>query len=252
MSAMTRDGSIAESPRSGILSRFNKTSKDKSAAPTRASTVSKRQARRRGPRAKSMFFPGTPVQESNKIELKFPELTEEAVKSHRLTSSSQASMLFANVRFSGRITDRKQRNMVLSTHCRFIKHGRSGAPKLREINVNVDTGMIFWGSGAVGSDSKNKCAYIDDLIEIWDGKHSAIFKRETAKYVEPELCFSLVFPNRTLDLEALAPKQKELWTEAMIQLKLEKALISFDPTLIAESNSSKWANPDADDDDEED
>eukprot|EP00475_Leptophrys_vorax_P002002 TRINITY_DN1113_c0_g1_i1.p1 TRINITY_DN1113_c0_g1~~TRINITY_DN1113_c0_g1_i1.p1 ORF type:complete len:490 (-),score=135.31 TRINITY_DN1113_c0_g1_i1:97-1566(-) len=193
---------------------------------------------RKGNRARSLFFPGSPVApaaDANKVELKFPE-------EHAKMSAYQASMLFANVKMSGRISDQKQRNMILASHSRFIKHGRSGAPKLREIQVNTDTGVIFWGSGALGSDSKNKCALIDDLQEIWDGKKSAIFKRETAKFVESELCFSLVFPDRTLDLEALSPKQKELWTEALVQLKLEKALISFDPSLVLSNEGADSPN----------
>jgi len=110
---------------------------------------------------------------------------------------------------------RKKRNDLFQNFPQFFKHCRRGPPHIRDVTVNVKTGQISWGKSVWKSES------IHNLQAILPGKQTLVFKRVQAE-TAPELrCFSLKFPTRTLDLEALSSKQARAWIWAIEHLQDE-------------------------------
>eukprot|EP00457_Paulinella_chromatophora_P001654 gb/GEZN01001656.1/.p1 GENE.gb/GEZN01001656.1/~~gb/GEZN01001656.1/.p1 ORF type:complete len:904 (+),score=189.32 gb/GEZN01001656.1/:124-2835(+) len=108
---------------------------------------------------------------------------------------SNADVLdFKKVAFSGRT---------------FIKHSRRGAPHPRLVRVNLNSGAVDWSSGSLS---------LKDASEIAVGKTTKNLKVLSDKAVPPELCFSIVLPTRTLDLQATTQQERDVWVEGMRSL----------------------------------
>lgn len=87
----------------------------------------------------------------------------------------------------------------------FIKYGRRGSPHERTLTVEVNGRIITldWGSDKISSTK--------DGIKLLDGKQTAVMLNKSARKAKPELCFSLVLADRTLDLECKTMKIKQYW-----------------------------------------
>eukprot|EP00457_Paulinella_chromatophora_P000981 gb/GEZN01000983.1/.p1 GENE.gb/GEZN01000983.1/~~gb/GEZN01000983.1/.p1 ORF type:complete len:1065 (-),score=267.74 gb/GEZN01000983.1/:239-3289(-) len=87
----------------------------------------------------------------------------------------------------------------------FIKHGRSGKPHQRLIKIDPVKGILHWGSGSM---ELVKC------VDIVKGKQTRVFQRPAVKgqrEIDEALCLSVIAGDRTLDLEARSPAERDSW-----------------------------------------
>jgi hypothetical protein len=81
----------------------------------------------------------------------------------------------------------------------FRKHGRRGAPHDRKVTLEKN-GIVHYTSGLVP---------LAEVTRIVRGKTTDVFARATQ--VSPDVCFSLIAPSRTLDLEAPSMAVRDTW-----------------------------------------
>jgi len=97
----------------------------------------------------------------------------------------------------------------------FIKFGRSGKPHIRVITVSDKDGSISWETGKMP---------VSAITRVEAGKTTEVFlKNKQNKDAPPNLCFSLVAQDRTLDLQAKTEKQRDDWVEFMRHMISEGA-----------------------------
>eukprot|EP00808_Paulinella_micropora_P018458 g49172.t1 len=112
----------------------------------------------------------------------------------------------------------------------FIKHGRKGKPHPRMICLDLKTGVLTWGANVHAMDPNNSIN-IKDIYEIALGCNHGVFAaREYAKGLDERLCFSLLCPTRSLDLQAETPAERNLWTD---NLKRVMTVLKEQNTVIA-------------------
>jgi hypothetical protein len=56
---------------------------------------------------------------------------------------------------------------------------------------------------------------LKNVLHVLPGKETAIFKRSVAAGAPEYLCFSIVGTERTLDLQAVNVKERDLWVKAL-------------------------------------
>jgi len=103
--------------------------------------------------------------------------------------------------------------VIASLGQNFIKHGRAGKPHLKTVRVDTKTGKLWWD---------NQSFYLQDVTEIKRGKHTKVFDGVSVNRADPRVCFSIVTPNRTLDLQASSFNEREMWVQGLkrVQHKL--------------------------------
>jgi hypothetical protein len=98
--------------------------------------------------------------------------------------------------------------------CTFWKHGRSGQPHERtvrlEVHSSTDELRFDWGS--------DRMVVRRSDARLLLGKQSDVMQRDTARRSKPDLCFSVVGPQRTLDLEARNKELRQQWVEGLTAL----------------------------------
>jgi hypothetical protein len=90
---------------------------------------------------------------------------------------------------------------VGSGHASLIKHSRSGKPKLVTIRIS-STGEVSWHG--------KETVELKDSLEVTPGRRTRVFEksaRELKRPLLPSRCFSIIMPNRTLDLEVPASEE---------------------------------------------
>jgi hypothetical protein len=112
----------------------------------------------------------------------------------------------------------------LQTGGTFTKFGRRGFPHTRVVGLTEDCGHVVWREP--GGDQKprvtaaHESLAVSDILDVVDGAlGTQVFQRNSRLVKRPELCFSLVTPGRTLDLEAESPEAKEQWLTAFMCLR---------------------------------
>jgi hypothetical protein len=99
----------------------------------------------------------------------------------------------------------------------FIKFGRAGKPHVRHVCVTV-FGDLHWSEQRMDADvfqPSRTFVRLQDVTRVEAGKTTEVMRREHARRAPDELCFSVVTPERTLDLEATTPTQRDDWLEAL-------------------------------------
>jgi len=84
----------------------------------------------------------------------------------------------------------------------FIKHGRRGKPHTRLLKIDIASGMVDWTTGRV-------C--LDECLDIVKGKQTAVFKDKNCATVDDAVCLSILLSDRTLDLQAKSPAERDSW-----------------------------------------
>ncbi len=102
--------------------------------------------------------------------------------------------------------------VIASLGQNFVKHGRSGKPHLKTVRVDTKTGRLFWGEQSI---------FLQDVTEIKRGKHTKVFDGVSVNRADPRVCFSIVAPTRTLDLQAASFNEREVWVEGLTRLQLK-------------------------------
>lgn len=102
----------------------------------------------------------------------------------------------------------KLKHFLATSHQGVVmrKHGASGDPHDRPISVegytNLATAVVSWGTGTIK---------LADVTHVFKGKTTDKFKRDVAAASDPECCFSLVTPDRSLDLETKTKEERDAW-----------------------------------------
>eukprot|EP00954_Amorphochlora_amoebiformis_P027364 1385102-Amorphochlora_amoeboformis.AAC.1 len=81
---------------------------------------------------------------------------------------------------------------ILYIPTEFIKHGRNGKPHKRMVTIDRKTVKIDWSSGS----NNLKGAY--DVVK---GKQTKVLKKVNWRQADPALCFSILWSDRSLDLQ---------------------------------------------------
>mmetsp|Transcript_24744 Transcript_24744/g.34400 ORF Transcript_24744/g.34400 Transcript_24744/m.34400 type:complete len:657 (+) Transcript_24744:113-2083(+) len=102
--------------------------------------------------------------------------------------------------------------VIASLGQNFIKHGRAGKPHLKTVRVDTKSGKLWWD---------DQHLYLQDVTEIKRGKHTKVFDGVSVNRADPRVCFSIVTPLRTLDLQAASFNEREMWVEGLSRLQLK-------------------------------
>lgn len=92
----------------------------------------------------------------------------------------------------------------------FTKHGRRGKPHARKVWLSDDLEEIWYQDPEQKKRAKKiRCEAITD---VYIGRDTtAVLRRSDIAAVKDALCFSIVTPSRTLDLEAENPDEVKTW-----------------------------------------
>jgi len=90
----------------------------------------------------------------------------------------------------------------------FYKYGKHGSPHERVIRVNFYTGLVDWGSGSLS---------LKDAVDIRSGKNTKVLKK--IKKADADLCFSIVLPRRSLNLQAKSTEERDVWVNGLKELQ---------------------------------
>jgi len=90
----------------------------------------------------------------------------------------------------------------------FYKYGKHGSPHERVIRVNFYTGLVDWGSGSLS---------LKDAVAIRSGKDTKVLKK--IKKADADLCFSIVLPRRSLNLQAKSTEERDAWVNGLKELQ---------------------------------
>jgi hypothetical protein len=102
---------------------------------------------------------------------------------------------------------------VMRKGAALMKHGRRGDPHLKVIKVDPKTGDVTWGQDT------DQGLSLREATQIVPGKNTSLFSKVKLKVAHPTVCFSIVCPNRTLDLQAASEDERDQWVSALRQLK---------------------------------
>jgi cell division septation protein DedD len=109
----------------------------------------------------------------------------------------------------------------------FIKHGRLGKPHVKVLRLDPKTGILDWGSGNL---------HLGEVTDIIPGKNTPLFAKVSLSVAHPRVCFSIVCPNRTLDLQAASEDERDTWVQGLEDLRA--FLIKNRPRLSLSGNPS--------------
>lgn len=138
---------------------------------------------------------------------------------------SSSSNFFDSIKMSEKHKEVLEKHrMILIKGKEFWKFGRRNFfhPSKRTIFFDETLNQFFWGKG-----KKKKLFLLKDIIEIRHGRNTKNFVRFGISNKEKNLLsFSLILPNRSIDLMALDNKEKEEFIEALIQIMATKKFLS--------------------------
>jgi myosin VI len=110
-----------------------------------------------------------------------------------------------------------QMRQMLLAGGKFLKYGKRGNPHIKHIAVNV-LGNLHWAGDPIDSKKmmpSTTYVKLKDVVRVVKGKTTSVMKRSVAKKAPEYLCFSVVTPDRTLDLQAHNLEQRDLWVKAL-------------------------------------
>ncbi|GAB5367939.1 hypothetical protein AAMO2058_001275200 [Amorphochlora amoebiformis] len=112
---------------------------------------------------------------------------------------------------------------LLRTPQDFLKHVSKKKPHRRWVVCSADLKEVRWASSKLKLNTISaKTAKVKDLTRVTLGWETPVFKKSMQKGRD-ECCFSLVFANRTLDLQAKSEQQRDKWAKCFLWLLKEKA-----------------------------
>lgn len=94
----------------------------------------------------------------------------------------------------------------LNIRNQLLKYGRNGVPELRSFSISPDNQFLKWVGKRGAEDSVN----LAGLTDIWLGQQSDVFKMLPSNGLAI-VSFSLVCPERTLDLVARSVEERKRW-----------------------------------------
>lgn len=149
-------------------------------------------------------------------------------------SSSTTSSLPAE------FTDPKLFRQLCSRGQSMLKHGRSGKPHRRIIKIDALTGLVKY------SETANCCLNLCQAWKVQPGKNTKVFSKVSHKQALPSQCFSIIWKERSLDLQVRDQVSRDGWvhglTALMEQLQVAQAargsLIHSRPPLPTLRNTS--------------
>lgn len=104
---------------------------------------------------------------------------------------------------------------LLSTGGEFLKYGRKGRPHPTVLKMDSELNKLSWG---------DKTASVSDVVQVLAGRSTDVFQKADAKLnaktdaallsAATKGSFSIVFVNRTLDLEG-TPRNRDAWVDAL-------------------------------------
>ena len=111
----------------------------------------------------------------------------------------------------------------------FWKHGRSGAPHERTVRMELHPASPSSGLGHAVDELRfdwhsDRMSVRRSECRLLLGKATDVLRRDTARRSKPELCFSIVGPSRTLDLEARHADLRTLWVEGLTRILQQTAV----------------------------
>lgn len=147
----------------------------------------------------------------------------ERVKKHNvdrrasLVRAKQKQELEAELQFETKEEERAFFRQVLLNGGKFLKYGRSGAPHIKYVCVNV-LGNLFWDNAPIDPCRLEPCetfVKLKDIVQVMKGKQTEVLKRKVAERAPDWLCFSITTSDRTVDFQAVNIKERELWVRAI-------------------------------------
>lgn len=109
-------------------------------------------------------------------------------------------------------TSRVEDTTVIRQSTEFTKWGRNGRPKQRFVQVADDLHAILW----LDSDgSKRGAINLGDMWDVTQGVTTPVLMHVRHPKLRPDLVFSVVARNRTLDLQAASVAEKERWVSGL-------------------------------------
>jgi len=106
--------------------------------------------------------------------------------------------------------------------CSFLKCGSRGSPHFRELKLSSDMATISWHSPK--KTSNQSTINVADIKEIRIGQNTLVFKKNKKPQYE-EVSFSIIYGNKTLDLVAKNPRERDIWVHGLKVLTLEPHLL---------------------------
>ena len=104
------------------------------------------------------------------------------------------------------------------------KYGRAGLPHARRVALSPDCRFLTWAAAGAAPDADSRIA-ASEVTAVVAGPTSAVFVKNRGWYKDARLCFSVVTPSRTLDLEAPDAASLHAWVRALTCWKLYGATI---------------------------
>jgi len=102
---------------------------------------------------------------------------------------------------------------MLIEGCNFTKHGRKGNPHKRFVWVSDNFDRIMWAESKKKQDKRDTEILFSEIIAVASGHTTQVFQK-TGKKGGPDLSFSIITKDRTLDLEAIAKNIRDDWVKA--------------------------------------
>lgn len=96
----------------------------------------------------------------------------------------------------------------------FTKHANGrGKPKKKLIFFKANS--IYWCDPGARYADADKSLSLEKITSVLFGKQTKCFSKKGASKADPDLCFSLICDDRTLDLEAPSMPVKEVWLRGL-------------------------------------
>ena len=97
------------------------------------------------------------------------------------------------------------------------KYGRLGEPKRKWVNAHE--GVLYWSEHGATSITPllqgTSRVHLSNVIRVSIGKTTKVFQRACAEFAPASCCFSLVLPDRTVDLQADSDIACSKWVECL-------------------------------------
>jgi hypothetical protein len=101
----------------------------------------------------------------------------------------------------------------------FLKHVKSGSPHPRFVYLSDDGAALQWVEEKDKAKRKDaKEIRLAELTDIHKGHATPVFSGKYAKETNAECCFSLVSPDRSLDVQCDDARTRDFWVNALVRL----------------------------------
>ncbi len=110
----------------------------------------------------------------------------------------------------------------------FLKHVKSGSPHPRFVYLSDDGAALQWVEEKDKAKRKDaKEIRLAELTDIHKGHATPVFSGKYAKETNAECCFSLVSPDRSLDVQCDDARTRDFWVNALVRLRYSSVVSGF-------------------------